>query len=838
MSFDGKLKFKNFEDLKTASNFDFQKMDFTKRKVCDSLSKIYDEGMKKKKEGDNETAYCFLMRFTEGVMKLRKSNLYKTDKDYVDAFISTKRLMDTITLLEKLTGELKNIYQLNSIPAPQTPLPTLATTNFQENKNSTNQIKTLVQNEKKYASPKELVEMINKLDLKILLIDTRSKNEFLNSQINFNILLNTNKRNSENVSYINIPHEIIDNVPWKIYDELKKSNDSTTAQIFSNRINYDKTILFDKSTEYKNLLQNSQIAILKRALFEFDIENRLKSEPIVLDGGFDNWLLYYPGYTTNASPISNSMNELKLSESKDNLRKVFDINFPDLEPKPKPAVEPVQNIHPQAQTKNDSNDMNSQNSIHIEILKDPEIKPEPILNDNLIDLRSAKNSQQISSNPPSVNRSNKPVKDFRDNKENDEPKIPLDLKSNTSESQIVNTYTEKDAFNNSKNDSNSNTIVPSICINKPKLDNIFKPSLPQSLLRNDPVVNNAVFNSVYVPARYNQPVHTPFMQEGTSKILNSNTGIFSYVPGSTATFTASTLHKPSDTKKQKTTIESNTFKSPVFKKPTPPSASSSAFTPTGSNLKRTISSPNIAKLDDSEDENLKTITNKNKTESKELHNQIKPLINTVIRAPLPMPNVNRSSKPVPEHITRSRLEDLQPVFGNVNPGLTGIKNLGNTCFMNSIIQCLISTKQLASYFYSEKYKNDLNRENHLGFKGQIADEFALIVKSMWGGICKIISPRRFKTLIGQFNQQFLSNDQQDAQELLLFLLDGLHEDLNRVLKRPRIIANNDDDDDKNRMPDADAANLAWSSHLSINSSIIVDLFQVIFAIFIILQVFF
>ena len=119
-------------------------------------------------------------------------------------------------------------------------------------------------------------------------------------------------------------------------------------------------------------------------------------------------------------------------------------------------------------------------------------------------------------------------------------------------------------------------------------------------------------------------------------------------------------------------------------------------------------------------------------------------------------------------------------LGNAHPGLTGIRNLGNTCFMNSIIQCLASTEKLVKYFMSGGHRNDLNRSNELGFRGEIAAEFSVIVRAMWDGHCRIISPRRFKHTLGQFNQQFVSNDQQDAQELLLFLLDGLHEDLNRV----------------------------------------------------------
>lgn len=42
----------------------------------------------------------------------------------------------------------------------------------------------------------------------------------------------------------------------------------------------------------------------------------------------------------------------------------------------------------------------------------------------------------------------------------------------------------------------------------------------------------------------------------------------------------------------------------------------------------------------------------------------------------------------------------------------------------------------------------------------------------------------FQTQVGRFAPQFSGYQQQDSQELLAFLLDGLHEDLNRVKKKP------------------------------------------------------
>lgn len=74
----------------------------------------------------------------------------------------------------------------------------------------------------------------------------------------------------------------------------------------------------------------------------------------------------------------------------------------------------------------------------------------------------------------------------------------------------------------------------------------------------------------------------------------------------------------------------------------------------------------------------------------------------------------------------------------------------------------------------------LSRSNILGHKGEVAEEFGAITKALWSGQFKYISPRDFKITIGKINDQFSGYEQQDSQELLLFLMDGLHEDLNKV----------------------------------------------------------
>ncbi|KAF9586117.1 ubiquitin-specific protease doa4 [Lunasporangiospora selenospora] len=167
-------------------------------------------------------------------------------------------------------------------------------------------------------------------------------------------------------------------------------------------------------------------------------------------------------------------------------------------------------------------------------------------------------------------------------------------------------------------------------------------------------------------------------------------------------------------------------------------------------------------------------------------------------------------------------------IGTTQLGKTGLTNLGNTCFMNSVIQCLIATPPLSRFFLDGSYKRYINMRNIHGTKGKLAEAFSDLIRGMWSGQSLVVSPTSFRYAIVEFAPQFKGTEQHDSQEFLSFLLDGLHEDLKRESQPPPPGDDEGSEADEARMetlPDYEASHIAWTRYLRRDDSIVVSLFQ-------------
>ncbi|XP_072379109.1 ubiquitin carboxyl-terminal hydrolase 32-like isoform X1 [Diabrotica undecimpunctata] len=152
-------------------------------------------------------------------------------------------------------------------------------------------------------------------------------------------------------------------------------------------------------------------------------------------------------------------------------------------------------------------------------------------------------------------------------------------------------------------------------------------------------------------------------------------------------------------------------------------------------------------------------------------------------------------------------------------GATGLHNLGNTCFMNAALQAVSNTRPLTLYFRRDNQLSELNITNPSGSKGAVARRYAELCRELWAGSTRSVAPLKLRYLVTKYSPYFQDGGQHDSQELLAWLLDTLHEDLNRVAVKQYTALK-----DSNGRPDEIVAEEAWEQHLSRDHSIITDLF--------------
>ena len=146
--------------------------------------------------------------------------------------------------------------------------------------------------------------------------------------------------------------------------------------------------------------------------------------------------------------------------------------------------------------------------------------------------------------------------------------------------------------------------------------------------------------------------------------------------------------------------------------------------------------------------------------------------------------------------------------------MKGFLNLGQTCYFNAAVQCLVFAPNCTNYLLEGAETNDVNPKRKLA--GALAHEFAQLVREYWssGAEGDVAHVEPLFVAFCKACKGFKVGEQHDAHEAMVCMLDKIHEGLSRMKPGDLAVSKQ-----------AGVSGTAWVSDLKSETSIVSEVFR-------------
>ena len=123
-------------------------------------------------------------------------------------------------------------------------------------------------------------------------------------------------------------------------------------------------------------------------------------------------------------------------------------------------------------------------------------------------------------------------------------------------------------------------------------------------------------------------------------------------------------------------------------------------------------------------------------------------------------------------------------------GICGLQNMGNTCYINSVIQCIRYDAYLFEYYKEEFHRRHLNKTNEIDIA--FTNAWRQLLLDFWNNQKLIIQPVGFFGIFQKMchcknKSELIGFNHNDAEEFLKFFLESLHDGIKVNIPSDKIV---------------------------------------------------